>query len=63
MDAIAAAHGVSLPAVALSWLRAQRAVGAPIASARTVAQLEPLFEQAVLSADEVARLSRKRAAA
>ncbi len=39
LDVIAASHGVSVTAVALAWLRAQNAVGAPIASARVVDQL------------------------
>jgi aryl-alcohol dehydrogenase-like predicted oxidoreductase len=49
--------------VALAWLRAQRSVGAPIASARTVAQLDPLFERVTLTSDDLARLSRPRSAA
>jgi aryl-alcohol dehydrogenase-like predicted oxidoreductase len=58
LDAIAAAHGVSVTAVALAWLRQQTAVGAPIASARTAAQLANLVESfgLVLSADELALL-------
>lgn len=58
LDELAAAHQVSVAAIALAWLRAQPTVGAPIASARTVDQLAPLFESATvaLSADEVARL-------
>jgi aryl-alcohol dehydrogenase-like predicted oxidoreductase len=59
LDAIAHGHGVSVAAVALAWLRAQRSVAAPIASARTVDQLTPLFEQVTLSADELGRLSRR----
>jgi aryl-alcohol dehydrogenase-like predicted oxidoreductase len=62
LDAIAGAHGVSVAAVALAWLRAQPTVGAPIASARTIAQLDPLFEQVALTGDELGRLSRKPAA-
>ena len=63
LDAISAAHGASLAAVALAWLRAQRCVAAPIASARTVAQLDPLFERVTLTSDDLARLSRPRSAA
>ena len=59
LDAIAHGHGVSVAAVALAWLRAQRSVAAPIASARTIDQLTPLFEQVTLSADELGRLSRR----
>jgi aryl-alcohol dehydrogenase-like predicted oxidoreductase len=56
LDELAAAHRVSVAAIALAWLRAQPGIGAPIASARTVEQLAPLFEVATLSADELARL-------
>lgn len=63
LDAIAQAHGASIAGVALSWLRAQRCVAAPIASARTIEQLDPLFEQVALTADELGRLSRKRTGA
>jgi aryl-alcohol dehydrogenase-like predicted oxidoreductase len=59
LDAIARAHRASVAAVALAWLRAQRCVAAPIASARTVEQLDPLFEQVTLTADELGRLSRR----
>jgi aryl-alcohol dehydrogenase-like predicted oxidoreductase len=62
LDAIASAHGASVVAVALAWLRAQRCVAAPIASARTIEQLGPLLEQVTLTADELGRLSRKPAA-
>lgn len=57
LDEIAQAHGVSVAAVSLSWLRAQEVVGAPIASARTLAHLPALFEEVALSADEVQALS------
>jgi aryl-alcohol dehydrogenase-like predicted oxidoreductase len=63
LDAIAQAHRVSVAAVALAWLRAQPTVAAPIASARTLDQLDPLFEQVTLSSDELGRLSRRGAAA
>jgi aryl-alcohol dehydrogenase-like predicted oxidoreductase len=60
LDAVAAAHATSVSAVALAWLLAQPTVVAPIASARTVAQLEELlaFTQLELSADELDSLSR-----
>ena len=45
---IAAAHGTSLAAVALAWLRAQPTVAAPIASARTPEQLAELLPMAEL---------------
>lgn len=59
LDRIAAEHQVSVAAVALAWLRAQPGVGAPIASARTVEQLEPLQQAArlTLSAAELEALS------
>lgn len=57
LDEIAAAHRASVAAIALAWLRAQRVVGAPIASARTVDQLGPLFEEVQLAGDDLRRLS------
>jgi aryl-alcohol dehydrogenase-like predicted oxidoreductase len=58
LDEVAEAHDAPVPAVALAWLRAQDTVAAPIASARTVEQLEQLLPMAdlQLSADEVERL-------
>jgi aryl-alcohol dehydrogenase-like predicted oxidoreductase len=44
LDLIAASNGVSVTAVALAWARQQTGVGAPIASARTVDQLDALIE-------------------
>jgi aryl-alcohol dehydrogenase-like predicted oxidoreductase len=59
LDEIAATHRVSVTAVSLAWLRAQRVVAAPIASVRTVEQLAALFESAKLelAAAEVAKLA------
>jgi aryl-alcohol dehydrogenase-like predicted oxidoreductase len=59
LDEIAAAHSVTDTAVALAWLRSQPAVGAPIASARTVEQLPALVQSfsLELSEEELARLS------
>lgn len=59
LDALAKGRGVSVTAIALTWLRAQPTVAAPIASARTVSQLAPLFESATvqLSAGEIGQLS------
>ena len=48
IDAIAQARGTSPSAVALAWRRAQPNVVAPIASARTVAQLAELLPSATL---------------
>jgi len=59
LDAVAAAHDVPVASVALAWLREQPAVAAPIASARTLAQLEPLLAamRLELSEGETAGLS------
>ena len=57
LDELAAAHAVSVAAIALAWLRAQPVVAAPIASARTPAQLDPLFEVVTLTPDQVAALN------
>jgi aryl-alcohol dehydrogenase-like predicted oxidoreductase len=59
LDEVAAAHDTTVAAVALAWLRAHPGVVAPIASARTVEQLEQILPAATLdlSADEVERLS------
>ena len=42
LDAVAAAHDVPVASAALAWVRAQPPVVAPIASARTVQQVDPL---------------------
>ena len=59
LDAVAAAHGTTVAAAALAWLRAQPTVVAPIASARNVEQLKDLLPMAMLtlSSEEIARLS------
>ncbi len=57
MDEVAASHNCSLAAIALGWLRAQPTVSAPIASARTVAQLEEIIQVVELSNAEVEKLS------
>jgi aryl-alcohol dehydrogenase-like predicted oxidoreductase len=58
MDEIAKAHGAPLGAIALGWLRAQPTVSAPIASARTVPQLEEIIQVVELTRDEVAILNK-----
>jgi aryl-alcohol dehydrogenase-like predicted oxidoreductase len=60
LDEIAAARETTPSAVALAWLLAQPTVSAPIASARSVEQLEELlpFTSLELRADELERLSR-----
>jgi len=59
LDEVAGAHGVPVAAVALAWLLAHPRVKAPIASARTVEQLEQLLPAAglELTAEELDRLS------
>jgi aryl-alcohol dehydrogenase-like predicted oxidoreductase len=57
MDEIAKTHNAPLGAIALGWLRAQPTVSAPIASARTVAQLEEIVEVINLSDLEIHKLS------
>ncbi|MGW4482371.1 aldo/keto reductase [Amycolatopsis sp. NPDC004368] len=60
LDSIASAHGTSVAAVALAWLRVQPTVAAPIASARTVEQLTDLVASVSLelTADEVEALNK-----
>jgi aryl-alcohol dehydrogenase (NADP+) len=59
LDAIAADHATPVAAVALAWLASQPTVAAPIASARTPAQLAELLPMADLrlGEDELQRLS------
>jgi aryl-alcohol dehydrogenase-like predicted oxidoreductase len=60
LEEIGSAHGASVAATSLAWLRAQPTVVAPIASARTVEQVPDLLAGArlELSADEVQTLNR-----
>jgi aryl-alcohol dehydrogenase-like predicted oxidoreductase len=60
LEGVGKAHGVSIAATALAWLRAQPAVTAPIASASRVEQVADLLDGARtdLTADEVAELTR-----
>ena len=64
LDEVADAHDTSVTAVSLAWLRVQDPVGAPIASARTVEQVQPLLDSGTvdLTADELARLDAASAA-
>jgi aryl-alcohol dehydrogenase-like predicted oxidoreductase len=57
MDEIAKNHNVSLSAVALAWLRAQPSVSVPIASARTVEQVQEIVQVVELSGGEVEKLN------
>jgi aryl-alcohol dehydrogenase-like predicted oxidoreductase len=58
MDEVAKNHNVSLSAVALAWLRAQSSVSVPIASARTVEQVEEIVQVVELSVEEVDTLNQ-----
>jgi aryl-alcohol dehydrogenase-like predicted oxidoreductase len=64
LDEIAAAHDTTVAAVALAWVAAQPHVAAPIASARSVEQLQDLLpvNALQLDADEVDRLTAATAA-
>jgi aryl-alcohol dehydrogenase-like predicted oxidoreductase len=54
---ISQAHNSSISAVALAWIRANKQVSTPIASARTVEQLHEIMQVVNLTSDEVAELS------
>jgi len=58
LEEIAKAHNASIAAVALAWLRAQPQVSTPIASARTVEQLEEIIQVVELTRDEVGKLTQ-----
>lgn len=60
LERVGRAHGVSIAAAALAWLKAQPTVAAPIASASRVAQVADLLDGArtELTAEEVAELTR-----
>jgi aryl-alcohol dehydrogenase-like predicted oxidoreductase len=55
---IAKSHGCSVSAVSLAWLRHQRGVTTPIASARIASQLEEIVQVVELSGDELAHLTQ-----
>ena len=57
LDEIAQSHNSSVTAIALAWLRANPQVSTPIASARTVEQLNEIIQVVELSSDEVAQLN------
>lgn len=60
LDEVSKAHDTTVPAVALAWLRAQPTVATPIASARTVEQLQGLLPMATLelSQSDVEKLTK-----
>jgi aryl-alcohol dehydrogenase-like predicted oxidoreductase len=55
---ISQAHNSSISAVALAWIRANKQVSTPIASARTVEQLNEIMPIVQLTSDEVDQLNR-----
>jgi aryl-alcohol dehydrogenase-like predicted oxidoreductase len=57
MDQIARDHNCSVSAVSLAWLRSNPQLSTPIASARTVEQLEEIVQIIELTADEVTALN------
>jgi len=57
MDQIARDHNCSVSAVSLAWLRSNPQLSTPIASARTVQQLEEIVQIIELTTDEVAALN------
>ena len=57
MDQIAEAHNCSVSAVSLAWLRSNPQLSTPIASARTVEQLEEIVQVVDLAPDEVSALN------
>ena len=58
MDEISVAHdGAPLSAIALAWLRSQMTISVPIASARTVLQLEEIVQIIELTQLEVEKLN------
>ena len=58
MDEISTAHnGAPLSAIALAWLRSQPTVSVPIASARTMPQLEEIVQVVELTPTEVETLN------
>jgi aryl-alcohol dehydrogenase-like predicted oxidoreductase len=57
MNEVAKNHNVSLSAVALAWLRTQPSVSVPIASARTVEQVQEIVQVVELSGEEVEKLN------
>ncbi len=63
LDAVAQERGAELATVALAWLVARPTVVAPIASARTTAQLQPLLAVAdlTLTDEEIQRLTKASA--
>ena len=58
LDVLAKSHNTSVSAIAIAWLRAQPTISAPIASARTVAQLNEIVPIVALTSEELASLTK-----
>ena len=58
LDVLAKSHNTSVSAIAIAWLRAQPTISAPIASARTVAQLNEIVPIVNLTNEELASLTK-----
>ena len=58
LTTISQTHNSSISAVALAWIRANAQVSTPIASARTVEQLNEIMPIVQLTSDEVALLNK-----
>ncbi len=58
MDQIAAENNCSVSAVSLAWLRSNPYLSAPIASARTVEQLEEIVQVVDLNQDQIDALNK-----
>jgi aryl-alcohol dehydrogenase-like predicted oxidoreductase len=57
LEKIAHSHNSSISSIALAWLRAQPTVSVPIASARTVEQLQEIIQIVELTTEEITQLS------
>ena len=57
LDDLALECNASVAAIALAWLRSHSAVSTPIASARTVAQLDEIIQIITLSQQQIDRLN------
>jgi aryl-alcohol dehydrogenase-like predicted oxidoreductase len=57
LDQIAKDHAAPVAAISLAWLRSQKTVSVPIASARTLEQLREIMELVALSPEEVDLIS------
>ena len=58
LEEIGKAHGTPIASVALAWLRAQKSIVAPIASARIASQLDDLLPTPQLTVQELAALTK-----